>query len=1091
MIINPNTDWVLSQDGTHHFYSKPLETPANDDRQYRLVRLANQLEVLLISDPETDRASAALDVHVGNLSDPDNLQGLAHFCEHLLFMGTEKYPKENDYYSYLSEHSGYANAWTGAENTNYYFEVGHQWLEGALDRFAHFFIDPLFSDSCTDRELRAVDSEHKKNLQSDSWRVSQVEKSLSNPNHPWHKFQTGNLETLMETPKRLGLNVREELLRFHNNYYSANIMRLCILGKESLDQLTQWAVEKFSDVRDKNIKVPTYPGHPLGQNELLKQILVKSVKHTRLLEITFPFPDQSPYYETQPANYLSHLIGHEGTGSILSYLKKKGWATFLSSGCYDAGEGFSFYHASVDLTEQGLEHYEDVVIAFFQYVDMLKKNGTKKWIFDEVQSLSAIEFKFSEKSSPSQYTSWLTQCMQAEYPPHMTISGSSLLRTYDPKLIDEHLNLLNIHNFRLTLSSQDFPKGIKCTKIERWYKTEYEVLPISDDLILKLTNLEHNDEFTLPIINEFVPRKLDVDKQIVKEKQRKPNLIQETSTLRLWHKKDDTFWIPKTTISILFRNPLINATPRHTVIGELYVCMLVDSLTEYTYNAEVAGLSYYLYTPSNGFLLEVSGYSDKLPLLLEKVVQRMKTLQFSPDRFAVMKDLTDRSYRNFYMDAPFQHAAYHMTYAVREQMWKCDDLSSELKDISMEEVESTYRHFISHLHMEVLVHGNLTAEESTTMIRSVENILQPRPLMASQFISNRTIILPPGHSYVYQLPVHDPEEVNSAIEFYCQVCDVTDIELRTRLSLMSQIAQEPCFNQLRTTEQLGYIVISGIRRHVGMVGLRLIIQSERDTVYLENRVMEFLEITLRDILVNMKDDDFKAQVDSLIADKKEKFNNMGQEGSKYWADIESGYYEFDGVDKDVAELGNVTKESMVAFYDKYINPTSPDFRKLSVHLQSQKEPEISQPKFTLESLHACLTNHHTQLLQQQRDTSGGNINSPTMTLTLDDLKRTVGKDIHAGLPTDVILRKLLVDELKTKEEDVEALLAHLSKTMMIDAPSITTNDDGTTTGDQTITKRRDHTKLPDGNIIINDLIKFKHQMPLSPAAVPFFLFSRI
>lgn len=88
----------------------------------------------------------------------DDLQGLAHFCEHLLFMGTEKYPKENDYNQYLAEHSGFSNAFTGVENTNYYFEIGHEYLGGALDRFAQFFISPLFSASCTERELRAVDS---------------------------------------------------------------------------------------------------------------------------------------------------------------------------------------------------------------------------------------------------------------------------------------------------------------------------------------------------------------------------------------------------------------------------------------------------------------------------------------------------------------------------------------------------------------------------------------------------------------------------------------------------------------------------------------------------------------------------------------------------------------------------------------------------------------------------------------------------------------------------------------------------------------------------------------------------------------------
>lgn len=98
------------------------------------------------------------------------------------------------------------------ENTNYYFEVTSDHLEGALDRFAQFFVAPLFDDSCTEREMNAVDSEHKKNLQSDMWRLHQLEKDLSNPNHPFSKFGTGNIETLKHAPKKMGIDIRSVLL---------------------------------------------------------------------------------------------------------------------------------------------------------------------------------------------------------------------------------------------------------------------------------------------------------------------------------------------------------------------------------------------------------------------------------------------------------------------------------------------------------------------------------------------------------------------------------------------------------------------------------------------------------------------------------------------------------------------------------------------------------------------------------------------------------------------------------------------------------------------------------------------------------------
>ncbi|KAL9034972.1 MAG: hypothetical protein Q9214_006801, partial [Letrouitia sp. 1 TL-2023] len=166
-----------------------LEAPALDDRSYRVIRLPNKLEALLVHDPETDKASASVNVNVGSFSDADDMPGMAHAVEHLLFMGTKKYPVENAYNQYLTAHSGYSNAYTASTETNYFFEVAASSgqesdaladgnttspLYGALDRFAQFFIEPLFLSSTLDRELRAVDSENKKNLQSDNWRLSQL-----------------------------------------------------------------------------------------------------------------------------------------------------------------------------------------------------------------------------------------------------------------------------------------------------------------------------------------------------------------------------------------------------------------------------------------------------------------------------------------------------------------------------------------------------------------------------------------------------------------------------------------------------------------------------------------------------------------------------------------------------------------------------------------------------------------------------------------------------------------------------------------------------------------------------------------------------
>lgn len=64
--------------------------PSEDKREYLGLKLKNSLQILLISDPETDIAASSLSVHVGSMSDPPDCLGLAHFLEHMLFMGTQK-----------------------------------------------------------------------------------------------------------------------------------------------------------------------------------------------------------------------------------------------------------------------------------------------------------------------------------------------------------------------------------------------------------------------------------------------------------------------------------------------------------------------------------------------------------------------------------------------------------------------------------------------------------------------------------------------------------------------------------------------------------------------------------------------------------------------------------------------------------------------------------------------------------------------------------------------------------------------------------------------------------------------------------------
>ena len=189
---------------------------ANDRRAYSVLHLENSLRVLVISDPDSNISAASMDVAVGSFSDPSDLQGLAHFCEHMLFLGTKKYPVEGEYAEYLVTHQGYDNAFTSTQETNYYFSVQADYFEGALDRFAQFFVSPLLTASAVGREMHAVDAEYQKDLLDDNWRFWRLLKTVSNPDHPFHQFSIGNLETLNKS------DTHDRLIEFYQTHYSAN-----------------------------------------------------------------------------------------------------------------------------------------------------------------------------------------------------------------------------------------------------------------------------------------------------------------------------------------------------------------------------------------------------------------------------------------------------------------------------------------------------------------------------------------------------------------------------------------------------------------------------------------------------------------------------------------------------------------------------------------------------------------------------------------------------------------------------------------------------------------------------------------------------
>ncbi|KAI8322211.1 hypothetical protein GQ54DRAFT_328450 [Martensiomyces pterosporus] len=985
-----------------------LGKSASDTREYRLIRLPNGLTAMCVHDPTESKSCAALDVNVGSLADPPEFQGLAHFCEHLLFMGTERYPKENEYNAYLSAHGGYSNAYTDLEDTCYYFEVTYDALEGALDRFSQFFINPLFTADCTDREVRAVDSEHKKNIQNDMWRQYQIEKELSSPSHPFNLFATGNADTLTGAAKELGVDLREELLKFHAKYYSADIMKLVIVGRDSLDQLAEWAVSKFSEIESKGMTKPLFKGHPLTKKEVGKLIRIKSIREQRTLDLTFPLPDLKPYYLTKPARYLGSLIGHEGKGSVLSYLKRRGWATSIVAGrSPTSADGFDMFKVTVSLTELGMKHYKDVVRAIFAFIQLLLSKEPQKWFQDELQRVSEIEYKFMEKNDAVNLASTLASIMQNRYlPPQNILSNNILLRGFDEELVKRVQSELNPDNFRVLLAAREF--DVECERKEKYYGISYRVDPIPEDLMADIHGELLFDELHLPEPNWFIPDNLDVDKpERPAEPAQAPVLLRRTQGAEVWFKRDDRFFLPRGEIRIVVETPRVYESPLNSILSQLFVLILKDSLSEITYDAQVAGLWFDIRDSADGIFLHLDGFNDKLPRLLEILLKALRSHKVDDTRFEVYSREVKKKLDNAKHSEPYNHIQTNVNFLNQAMMWRYSDKLSAFDMVTKEKLQLFIDSLFDLARVQMIVMGNFSEADALATADSIVEVLGFKPLPDYARRVPRALLHNPG-TFIHHATMPDEGNLNSGVDQSIYTGSAENYRERALLDLLSLIMQEPFFDQLRTKEQLGYITYSSDRKYNGgPMALRLLVQSESNPAYVSLRIDQFIS-GFRKRLEEMTQEEFDRYVNSLKVKKEEKLKNLYEETSRFWHHVCSGYYEFDKIDHDISNLLSLTKADILAFWDQYVNPlTAPRYTRLTAAIWSSKIPQplyedlAKYPAISI-ALHGCL----------HRDGA--------TELSLDDVDRFIGS--LSGADSDAAFEglKALYEEAAAKADKPSA-----------------------------------------------------------------------
>ncbi|MFK7733539.1 MAG: insulinase family protein [Pseudomonadales bacterium] len=866
----------------------PAKSP-NDDRSYLSYVLHNGLRVLLVSDPDTVKAAASLDVDVGSGADPQSRQGLAHFLEHMLFLGTEKYPEPGEYQDFISMHGGGHNAYTSFRNTNYFFDIDAAQLEGGLDRFSQFFVAPLFNADYVQREINAVESEYRSKLKEDSRRSLDVFKEVINPQHPFSKLAVGNIQTLlagatsdadMHKDSEAFRKLRAALLSFYEQHYSANKMALVVLGSEPINTLKKWVDGRFSSIPGKSGKQQVTPVPLFSDGALPAIVSLIPEKESRSLSLTFPIPAIDKHYKSKPSQYLGNIVGHEGKGSLLSLLKARGWAESLSAGAGLEHSGGATFNVTIGLTESGLENQNAIVEALFSLLQKIRDDGLERWRYKEQKGLLETAFRFQEEGPVMSYTSRLASNLQ-RYPAKAVLRGDYLLTRYKPRLIENILDHLRPENALITIMAPAQPT----TKVSRWYNTSYATRAIPKETLQEWQQPGSFEGLGLPTPNPFIATDFSMRGGSDADK---PEQIDSSENSELWWAKNTRFGTPKSQASFLIESKAVSSDVRAAAMSQLLADVLSDSLNEYSYPAYLAGISFQVRRQMQGLVVSVGGFSDKQPLLLERIAKALDLQNIDEQRLQNIHAELLRRWSNANKRVPYQQLFGALNEKLVANVWTPDQLASALPGVSVAELKEYAAGYLDSSRLRGLITGNVSREQALEYASALSAKLSCRNTSCAAL--PRQVSKTPADQWLgLDMEIDHPD---SALLIYRQLPDQS-AQNRALSAMAGQVLQAPYFQQLRTEQQLGYVVFATPLPLLDVPGNAFIVQSPGHSVaHILQSTSDFVVAQLAALETQEARSNYEQQKQALLGQLDEPPKNLTELAGRYWSELSLGYASF-------------------------------------------------------------------------------------------------------------------------------------------------------------------------------------------------------
>jgi len=844
----------------------PLEilTPALKDRKSIKIRLKNGLETYIISDLNANESAAALAVETGSWNDPIEYPGMAHFCEHMLFMGSKKYPDENGFFKMVQDSGGVTNAYTKPDRTVYMFSSSNESFDPILDIFSHFFIDPLFKADAVKRELLAVNQEHEKNIEHDGWREWMIFKETGNQNHVNAKFSTGTEETLAP----ISIDI---LANWFQTNYSANQMHLVIYSNQEIDKLIKLVQNSFNEILPS--QPPELAYEPLTSSMQKGQIIyIEPIKELKKLTVGWEMPVETARdLNGKPPLLIGYALTHKGENSLYQYLAKKGLCENISYECDLLDKSTMMLNFTFDLTKQGIVQIDFILENIFQAINHMKNIGIPSYLFNEAKKMAELQYQWQSRTSPFAFVMNTADEMVNE-PISTYPYKSTTISSYKPASIAKTLSQMTPENALYFVTASSDLTAQTPDKQEKWLGGYYSVVSIEEEKIQRWKEPQNHVLLKSPEPNPFIPNKITLINQGSSKETFQPLLLSDDSFGKYYLLQDHFYKVPEVIVLLGLKSPLINPSLKSIALTDLFSIHLEQSLSPLLSSGSRAGLTTAIYQKDLKLNIALLGYYEKAPLLLTRVFEAMKKASPSRQEFLLYKENLLSQYENQSKSLPVFQARDLMMSILYNNAPTGDDLKNILMQLTYEDFSNYLDKLFHQIYIEAIIAGNIEEERANTIWKNTKTALSALRYPTENHHKKEILLLPKTKG-PYTIESTSEMQGNATL-LMLQLGKHTFAKSASHKVLEKPLA-EAFFNTLRTKQQTGYITKSWAQDDVNeLIYFFAVHSTTHYSQELLARFELFIENFSREIKTRIPKDRFDYLKNTLITNLKKPPQNL-------------------------------------------------------------------------------------------------------------------------------------------------------------------------------------------------------------------------